>query len=526
MEKRTWLAVLLMCGIWFGYVQFFSPIPPPKAAAPVAAASAEKTDGKNEISGATLPADSIFTSPPSSEGMNYSTAKMEVSFSKLGGKIQQLTLKNYKKSVAKDAPPIELIDTNTAYATAVLFSNPELSDLSKAEYLLETKGSTVAAETNLKGVLFQKTFSFSDTENLIETEYKLKFPTDKKDWGYLLMPLGMKEVHFDRNDPMASWEIVGYQSEKVTRHNIDSVKAEDQILQGPTGWLAFGNKYFATAIVTLSDINPDIVFTKKQNFTGAYLRYPLALKEGQKEITFKTKIYAGPKDIKTFSQFPGMKRLVDYGTFEFFANALLAILKFFYGLVHNYGVAIILLTILVRVLFYPLSVKSMKSMKAMQKLQPQIAALKVKYKDDMKKQNEEQMALFKANKVNPAGGCLPMLLQLPVFIALYAVLGNSIELFQAPFFGWIKDLSVKDPYYVYPVLMGLAMLWQQKLTPAVGMDPMQQKMMYFMPLIFTFMMINLPSGLTMYIFVSTLLGIVQQISMRDPKNITAIATTK
>ena len=153
----------------------------------------------------------------------------------------------------------------------------------------------------------------------------------------------------------------------------------------------------------------------------------------------------------------------------------------------------------------------------MQKLQPQIAAIKEKHKDDQKKLNEEQMALFKVHKVNPAGGCLPMLVQLPVFIALYAVLGNSIELFHAPFFGWIQDLSTKDPFYIYPVLMGAAMFLQQKMTPSAGMDPAQQKMMYFMPVIFTFMMINLPSGLTLYIFVSTLLGVLQQGALKDKK---------
>jgi YidC/Oxa1 family membrane protein insertase len=183
--------------------------------------------------------------------------------------------------------------------------------------------------------------------------------------------------------------------------------------------------------------------------------------------------------------------------------------------VHNYGVAIILLTVLVRLLFYPLTLKSQKSMKAMQRLQPQIASLKEKYKDEPAKMQQEQMALFKTHKVNPMGGCLPMLVQLPVFIALYAVLGNSIELFQAPFFGWIQDLSTKDPYYIYPVLMGVSMFVQQKLTPAVGMDPAQQKVMMFMPVLFSGMMINLPSGLTMYIFVSTLLGIFQQVMMKD-----------
>src|SRR5207253_1452732 len=141
-------------------------------------------------------------------------------------------------------------------------------------------------------------------------------------------------------------------------------------------------------------------------------------------------------DYQDLSKTPGLRQLIDYGTFSFLAFPLLDLLRFFYKFVHNYGVAIILLTLLVRLIFYPLQAKAQKSMKAMQKLQPQIAAMKERFKDDPQRMNQEQMALFKAHKVNPAGGCLPMLVQLPVFIALYAVLGNSIELFHAPFFGW------------------------------------------------------------------------------------------
>ncbi len=522
MEKRTWLAVLLMCAIWFGYVTWFAPIPQkPTTTVTTTTTTASGETKTTEVVSGSLPADATFVDVAPSEGPEYSNANFIVNFSSNGGNVKSLTLQKYKNSVSKTATNIELINhDNAPHLTNILFTNPELVELSKKSFTSEKTGNTVILNAAQSGIALQKAFSFSDNSYVIDAEYKFTFPTaDKKEWGYAIIPLGAKNPTYDRNSPLSSWEAVAFQNEKVTRHTVDSIKAEDQVLQGQTGWAAFGNKYFATAIVTQSEINPDVVFTKKQNFTGAYLRYPLVLRDGQKELILKTKIFAGPKDVTVLSQFPAMKKLIDYGTFEFFAHALLAILKFFYGLVHNYGVAIILLTILVRLLFYPLSVKSMRSMKAMQKLSPQIAAIKEKYKDDMKKQNEEQMALFKTHKVNPAGGCLPMLLQLPVFIALYAVLGNSIELFQAPFFGWIGDLSVKDPFYIYPVLMGLAMLWQQKLTPSVGMDPVQQKMMMFMPLIFTFMMINLPSGLTMYIFVSTLLGIVQQISLRDPKSV-------
>jgi YidC/Oxa1 family membrane protein insertase len=152
--------------------------------------------------------------------------------------------------------------------------------------------------------------------------------------------------------------------------------------------------------------------------------------------------------------------------------------------------------------------------------------LKEKYKDDAQRFGQEQMALFKAHKVNPAGGCLPMLVQLPVFIALYAVLGNSIELFHAPFFGWIQDLSARDPFYIFPVLMGISMFLQQRMTPAAGMDPTQQKIMHLMPVVFSFIMFNLPSGLTIYIFLSTILGVLQQyINNRESVPATGLVTS-
>jgi YidC/Oxa1 family membrane protein insertase len=330
-----------------------------------------------------------------------------------------------------------------------------------------------------------------------------------------MIPVGSKEAITDTQHPLKNWEVVRYQNESLKRTPIAKIEDAEKVEQGNTAWVAFGNKYFAMAAANGGgEINPDIILTKQKDFVGAYLRYPLVLKEGQKEVTIPVRYYLGAKD---YHELEGarMLGLIDYGTFAKLAYPLLWLLRAFYGVVHNYGVAIILLTVLVRLLFYPLTLKSQKSMKAMQRLQPQIASLKEKYKDEPAKMQQEQMALFKTHKVNPMGGCLPMLVQLPVFIALYAVLGNSIELFQAPFFGWIQDLSTKDPYYIYPVLMGVSMFVQQKLTPAVGMDPAQQKVMMFMPVLFSGMMINLPSGLTMYIFVSTLLGIFQQVMMKD-----------
>lgn len=202
---------------------------------------------------------------------------------------------------------------------------------------------------------------------------------------------------------------------------------------------------------------------------------------------------------------------VDFGLFGILAVPILRGLEFFYSFVQNYGVAIILLTILIRMLTFPLQYKSFKSMKKMQKIQPELQKVREKYKDEPQKLQKETMDLFKRSGANPLGGCLPLVAQMPIFFAFYQVLYNAVELVNAPFAFWIMDLSVKDPYYVLPVLMGAALFAQMKLNPTPTQDPMQKKVMMFMPLIFLFIMKDLPAGLNLYIFVSTVFGIIQQL---------------
>jgi YidC/Oxa1 family membrane protein insertase len=201
---------------------------------------------------------------------------------------------------------------------------------------------------------------------------------------------------------------------------------------------------------------------------------------------------------------------VDFGMFAFLAVPMLWLLKMFHGLVANYGWAIVLLTLLIRLLTFPLQWSSLKGMKKMQTLQPQLAKLKEKYKDDPVAMQKETMEVFKRSGVNPLSGCFPLLLQMPIFFALYSVLYNAVELVGADFSGWIHDLSAKDPYYILPIAMAVAMFVQQKITPTTITDKMQQRIFLFMPLIFGFFMKDLPSGLSLYIFVSTVAGIFQQ----------------
>jgi YidC/Oxa1 family membrane protein insertase len=227
-------------------------------------------------------------------------------------------------------------------------------------------------------------------------------------------------------------------------------------------------------------------------------------------VTVTHRLFVGPKDIDILkSQGNSLEQSLDLGWFTVIAKPLLYTLKFFNGYVGNYGIAIIIITIILKVLFFPLTHKSYKSMKDMQKIQPKMAALKEKYKDDRDAMNKAVMELYREHKVNPMGGCLPMVVQIPVFFALYKALMFSIELRHAPFFLWVTDLADKDPYYVTPVIMGITMFVQQKMTPS-QMDPIQQKMMLALPVVFTFMFLSFPSGLVLYWLVNNILTIGQQ----------------
>lgn len=514
MAARTWLAVILACLVWFTYVQWFAP-PMPQRTSPQGATSTMQSATPGVPSAPQTASDSVLTQGLKQVATHtVNTQRYQVQLSSVGGKISDVALKDYQETIRRDSPEIRTVKADGyPLALATLFTDPSLQGFTAGEYSgSETSGKYVFSREE-KTAKLTKEYDFSLGGYSIGSRYKITFLEENRtDWGFVLIPVGASAPEVDHKDPLKSWEVVAFQNESLTRKAIDSLAEGETVQQGNTQWVGYGNRYFATVLVNESALNPDIVFVHKGDFRGAYLRFPLQLKAGQKEIDLSVKIYSGPKEMSELSKVTGLRRLIDYGTFSFLAFPMLQLLQFFYKFIHNYGIAIILLTIVVRALLYPLSVKGSRSMKAMQKLQPQIQALKEKYKDaaDMQRFNQEQMALFKAHNVNPLGGCFPMLIQLPVFIALYQLLGNSIELFHAPFLGWVQDLSSKDPYYVYPVLMGIAMFVQQRMTPMAGMDPMQQKMMMLMPVIFSFMMVSLPSGLTLYIFVSTILGIVQQ----------------
>lgn len=270
-----------------------------------------------------------------------------------------------------------------------------------------------------------------------------------------------------------------------------------------------GSQYFSLALVDKSNVVPEFrAETKPSELLGEFIYRNKGASGSQ--LNFEYIGFAGPKSLKVLELADeNLPQIINFGFFSWIAKKILWLMKMFNTVLGNWGLSIVFLTILVRLMVLPFALMSFKSMKGMQALQPKMQEIRERLKENPQQMNLEIMNLMREQKVNPLGGCLPMLLQFPVFIALYQVLGNSIELYKAPFFFWIHDLSLKDPFYIFPVLMGIAMFIQQKITPST-MDPTQAKIMLVLPVVFSVLMFTLPSGLTLYILVSTLFAIFQQ----------------
>ncbi|HEY5626784.1 MAG TPA: membrane protein insertase YidC, partial [Nitrospira sp.] len=284
--------------------------------------------------------------------------------------------------------------------------------------------------------------------------------------------------------------------------------------KGVVQWVALQDKYFLSVLIPQGG---SAVMVKKEGdkLVSSAVRMASVSNGG----TSLFQLYAGPKEYDTLVALNvGLEDTIDFGWFIFgswsvvkaVAKPIFYVLRFLNEYTHNYGVTIILLTMCIKMLFVPLQYKSYKSMKQMQVIQPKVLALQEKLKDDRDRLNKELIKLYRDHKVNPVGGCLPMVLQMPVFVALFNILYMTIDLRQAPFIGWITDLSVQDPYYVLPIVMGASMVIQQKITPTT-MDPTQAKIMLVLPVFMTFLFVNFPAGLVLYWLTNNVLTISQQI---------------
>jgi YidC/Oxa1 family membrane protein insertase len=304
---------------------------------------------------------------------------------------------------------------------------------------------------------------------------------------------------------------------------------KENVYKGHVKWMAIQDRYFIMSLISKdnSELEINLAYDEKSEMieTGILSATGNIPPGSQKEITYG--IYAGPKEASALKNIGNdMDKVVDFGMFDVIAKPCLSLMNFIYSnAIKNYGIAIILLTILFKLILWPLGSKSYKSMSDMRKLQPLVTQIRDKYKNDKQKMNEEMMGLYKTYKVNPLSGCLPLIVQMPIFFAFYKMLYQSIELRHAPFFGWITDLSAPDrlfnfnvviPYFDQPtgipvltLLMGASMFLQQKMSPPAG-DPVQAKMMMYMPVFMTFIFLNFSSGLVLYWLVNNIVSIIQQ----------------
>ncbi|CAG8937996.1 unnamed protein product, partial [Penicillium salamii] len=300
---------------------------------------------------------------------------------------------------------------------------------------------------------------------------------------------------------------------KYEKYKFDTI-ADNENLNATTsnGWVAMLQQYFATAWVPRTEGTNTLYTSNLGNGVAAigYKSAPVTIAAGAQQNLGAT-LWVGPEiQDKMAAIAPHLDLTVDYGWLWFISQPLFKLLKFIHSFIGNWGFSIIVITFIVRGIMYPLTKAQYTSMAKMRMLQPKIQAMRERLGDDKQKQSQEMMALYKAEKVNPLGGCLPLVIQMPIFLALYYMLSGSVELRHAPFILWIHDLSAQDPYYILPILMGITMFFIQKMSPTTVTDPMQQKIMTYMPVIFTVFFLWFPSGLVLYYIVSNLVTILQQ----------------
>ncbi len=405
--------------------------------------------------------------------------------------VRPLTLTPYEKALA----PLSAVEYRADHDKIVLGKDRQSETL-------------VLAYTGPRGIFIEKRLTF------YRDKYKVDVTVNTRGIDGYDLSLGTDSGISDKVSKNASGRVgfAAFLDGKLVMDKIEKIKGEVQH-SGRIEWFGQEDKYFTAAILYGGQGIVTAARTPAPKEVGDLLTSELIVREKTQAITYT--LYAGPKSFDVLKSYGrGMEQMVDYGWFGILAKPMFWLLQQFFAITRNYGIAIILLTIVVRILlFYP-SLKSAMSMEEMKSLQPEILALKEKYKKDPARMNQETMKLYKEKKVNPLGGCLPMLMQFPFFIALYNVLSVSIELRQAAFIPfWIKDLSVHDPFYILPVLMGLSMILTMKLTSTTA-DPSQAKMMMYMNVAFIFLFAWLPAGLLLYITLSNVLSIVQQLYVK------------
>ena len=537
MEKRAFIAVGLSVAVFYLSSMLFGPekkpVSPVTPQNPVLSAPV-KIDKQAQT--AVAPHSSAAVNEPLPAASSQKEIQIETDlytaiFSSRGGALKSLTLKKYREENSPSSPKVTL-ETSSDPNLASFSTRATGINLPDSTVFLANAGDIKLSGTESKQLTFNyvsgQGFTVRKTYTFTAGSYGIKLETSVINNSPAQLSGAIQHVMTYPAEPKVvdnRFDTAGsylFSDNSLQSDKIKDVSAASKHYQKDVQWAGFADKYFMSAI--LSENNSIASVELKKNAAGFFesvISTPqFTVKPGQ-SIAVSHKLFVGPKDIDILkAQGNSLVQSLDLGWFTVIAKPLLYSLKFFYNYVGNYGIAIIIITIILKALFFPLTHKSYKSMKGMQKIQPEMTKLREKYKDDRDAMNKAVMELYRDHKVNPMGGCLPMVVQIPVFFALYKSLMFSIELRHAPFFMWITDLAGPDnlfgqllhlPFILgpLPLLMGATMFIQQKMTPS-QMEPLQQKMMLAMPVVFTFMFLSFPSGLVLYWLVNNVLTIGQQ----------------
>ncbi|KAA0694049.1 membrane protein insertase YidC [Halopseudomonas laoshanensis] len=446
-----------------------------------------------------------------------------------GGDLVTLSLPQYP--VRKDRPdlPFPILENSNAMTYVAQSgltgkNGPDARSAGRPLYSAESQSYSLGDDEQLvvdlrfeeNDVSYIKRFTFTRGEYLVDVDYIIDNQSGETWTGNLFGQIKRD----DSSDPssssatgMATYLGAAYWSAdesytKVSMSDMDKNRLKETV---GGGWVAWLQHYFVTAWIPAAD--QQHVYQTRTDSAGNYIvgfTSPASVIEPGQQASISADFYAGPKiqdSLKEIS--PGLELTVDYGFLWWIAQPLFWVLSLIHSFVGNWGWSIILLTVLIKLVFFPLSATSYRSMANMRRVAPKLQALREQHGDDRQKMSQGMMELYKKEKINPLGGCLPILVQMPVFIALYWTLMESVEMRQAPWLGWITDLSLKDPYFILPILMGATMFIQQQLNPAPP-DPMQAKVMKMLPIVFTFFFLWFPAGLVLYWVVNNMLSIAQQ----------------
>lgn len=533
MDKRTLLAIALSILILVIYQEWVTRYygPPPSPPPAVKQETEKPPVAEPAVPPPTAPAPAKQVVPvelpvaKSAKEVRVETDNYIAVFTTLGARLKSFKLKHYLSSVDEKSPPFDIVTSapNVPLPLGVRWQGPAAADDGSVLYGVQggdlklagdAKGTLVFQGTAADGTMITKSLVFSGLTYPIQLEISIKGADGAQ----------IPEVLFtDKSDhtvptPGAHFEgLIALVDNKIKREPPPEANKGHEF-SGDIAWAGFGHTYFFFALVPENGANHKITVHQ----TGAAVTAALSGPAGNSGTASRYLLFIGPKDLETLKSLDKqLEKSIDFGYFGLISIPLLYVLHFFHRFTASYGIDIILLTVLIKLLMAPLTHKSFVSMKQMQKLQPQMERLKEKFANDKEKLNKEIMELYRRNGVNPLGGCLPMVLQFPVFIGLYNALSTPIELRHAPFM-WIKDLSRPDweslPFTfgdwhlgipILTLLMGASMFMQQWMTPSAG-DPNQRKMMMLMPLMFTFMFVSFPAGLTVYWLINNILSIGQQ----------------